>query len=214
MFARPGETVGVLNIGGISNLTLLRADGSQIGFDCGPGNGLIDAWCARHQGSEFDEDGAWAASGRVDRRLLGNMLADPYFAKEPPKSTGRDLFNMAWLEGHLGAEYSRDAADVQATLAELTAAAIARDVQRHEPRLKQLIVCGGGALNAHLMDRLRALLASTQVIASTEAGLPPSQVEAAAFAWLARQCIRREALDLKTTTGAKGARILGAIYPR
>lgn len=214
MFARAGETVGVLNIGGISNLTLLRADGTQIGFDCGPGNGLMDAWCARHQGSEFDEDGAWAASGRVDRRLLGNMLADPYFAKEPPKSTGRDLFNMPWLEGYLGSDYSRDAADVQATLAELTATAIARDVQRHEPNLKQLIVCGGGALNAYLMARLRELLAATQVIASTEAGLPPLQVEAAAFGWLARQCMRREALDLKTTTGAKGARILGAIYPR
>lgn len=214
VFGRAGEAVGVLNVGGISNLTLLRADGTQLGFDCGPGNGLMDAWCARHQGHEFDEDGAWAASGRVDRRLLGMMLADPYFAKEPPKSTGRDLFNLQWLDQHLGLAHSRDPADVQATLAELTAAAIARDVHRHAPALKRLIVCGGGALNMHLMERLRAALASTQVVPSTEAGLPPLQVEAAAFAWLARQCLRREALDLKTTTGARGARILGAIYPR
>jgi anhydro-N-acetylmuramic acid kinase len=214
MFARPGETVGVLNIGGISNLTLLRADGSQLGFDCGPGNALMDAWCARHQGDDFDEGGAWAASGRVDRRLLGVMLADPYFARQPPKSTGRDLFNMAWLEQQLGPTYERDAADVQATLAELTATAVAREVDRHEPKLKQLIVCGGGALNAHLMTRLRELLPRAHVVPSTDAGLPPLQVEAAAFAWLARQCMRREALDLKSTTGAKGARILGAIYPR
>jgi anhydro-N-acetylmuramic acid kinase len=150
----------------------------------------------------------------VDRRLLGVMLADPYFARQPPKSTGRDLFNMAWLEQQLGPTYERDAADVQATLAELTATAVAREVDRHEPKLKQLIVCGGGALNAHLMTRLRELLPRAHVVPSTDAGLPPLQVEAAAFAWLARQCMRREALDLKSTTGAKGARILGAIYPR
>jgi anhydro-N-acetylmuramic acid kinase len=206
--------VGVLNIGGISNLTLLKADGTQVGFDCGPGNALMDAWCHRHQGTAFDEQGAWAATGRVDRRLLGTMLADPYFAKAPPKSTGRDLFNMPWLEQRLGPGYTREPVDVQATLAELTASAIARDVERHEPRLKQLIVCGGGALNAFLMSRLRELLPHAKVVASGEAGLPPLQVEAAAFAWLARQCMRREALDLKTTTGARGARVLGTVYPR
>jgi anhydro-N-acetylmuramic acid kinase len=214
MFARAGETVGVLNIGGISNLTLLKADGTQLGFDCGPGNGLMDAWCLRHQGEDFDANGAWAASGRVDRKLLGVMLTEPFFAKPPPKSTGRDLFNMAWLEQHLGESYARPPADAQATLAELTASAIAKDVDRHAAQLKQLIVCGGGALNTHLMDRLRALVPRTQIIASGEAGLPPMQVEAAAFAWLARQCMRREALDLKSTTGARGARVLGAIYPR
>jgi anhydro-N-acetylmuramic acid kinase len=214
MFARAGETVGVLNIGGISNLTLLKADGTQLGFDCGPGNALMDAWCERHQGAAFDEEGAWAAEGRVDRRLLGEMLADAYFAKAPPKSTGRDLFNVRWLERQLGPAYTRDAADVQATLAELTAMVIARDVERLEPALGELIVCGGGALNRHLMNRLQALLPKTKVVASSDAGLPPQQVEAAAFAWLARQCVRREALDLKTTTGARGARVLGALYPR
>jgi anhydro-N-acetylmuramic acid kinase len=214
MFARPGETVGVVNIGGISNLTLLRADGTQLGFDCGPGNGLMDAWCLRHQGTTFDDQGAWASSGTVVALLLQAMLADPYFAKAPPKSTGRDLFNPQWLDGHLAAFASERAADIQSTLAELTAVAIVNDVNRHEPRLKRLIVCGGGALNAHLMTRLRALRPRTQVIGSEDAGLPPLQVEATAFAWLARQCVRREPLGLQSTTGAQGARVLGGIYPR
>lgn len=211
MFARDGETVGVLNIGGISNLSLLRADGTQLGFDCGPGNALMDAWCAQHTGEAFDEDGVWAASGRVDQNLLRAMLSEPYFAKAPPKSTGRDLFNAPWLNKHLA---SQAAVDVQATLAELTATAIARDVKRHQPELPRLIVCGGGALNKHLMSRLRAQLPATSVISSSEAGLPPMQVEAAAFAWLARQCVRRQPLPLESTTGARGARVLGGIYPR
>lgn len=214
MFARPGETVGVLNVGGIANLTLLRADGTQLGFDCGPGNGLMDAWCLRHRGTAFDEDGAWAASGTVVEPLLQAMLAQPYFAKAPPKSTGRDLFNARWLHEQLAPFGAEKPVDVQATLAELTAAACARDVQRHEPRLKRLIVCGGGAHNTHLMNRLRARLPGASAVSSAEAGLPPLQVEAAAFAWLARQCVRRVPLELQSTTGARGARVLGAIYPR
>lgn len=214
VFARSGETVGVVNIGGISNLTVLRAGGTQLGFDCGPGNGLMDAWCLRHQGRTFDDQGAWAAGGRVVAPLLEAMLADPYFAKAPPKSTGRDLFNAQWLDRHVAPFAGEAAGDVQSTLAELTATAIANDVIRHEPHLRRLIVCGGGALNAHLMGRLRALVPHAQVIASDEAGLPPLQVEAAAFAWLARQCVRSEPLQLQSTTGAQGARVLGAIYPR
>jgi anhydro-N-acetylmuramic acid kinase len=213
LFGRPGETVGVVNIGGISNLSLLRADDSQLGFDCGPGNGLMDAWCVQHQGTAFDEHGAWAASGQVIPSLLQAMLLDPYFVKAPPKSTGRDLFNPAWLKQHVAAFASRPA-DIQATLTELTATAIANDVRRHEPQLKTLIVCGGGALNTHLMNRMRALLPHTHVVASDEAGLPPLQVEGSAFAWLARQCVRREPLQLQSTTGAQGARVLGAVYPR
>jgi anhydro-N-acetylmuramic acid kinase len=208
MFARDGETIGVLNIGGISNLTVLNADGTQLGFDCGPGNGLMDAWVAQHKGTAFDDGGQWAASGRVDSPLLGRMLADAYFAKAPPKSTGRDLFNAQWLGAHLAS--SLKAEDVQATLAELTATAIANDAKRYP--LARLIVCGGGALNAHLMTRLRALLPGVQVITSDAAGLPPLQVEATAFAWLARKCVLREKLELQSTTGAKGARVLGAIY--
>lgn len=213
VFAQPGETVGVLNIGGISNLTLLRADGSTQGFDCGPGNALMDAWCLQHTGQPYDAEGRWAASGRVLPDLLASLLAEPYFAQQPPKSTGRDLFNRPWLDTHLRAFAAASTADVQATLTELTARACAGDAQRQAPGLKKLIVCGGGALNADLMRRLQALLPGARVVSSAEEGLPPLQVEAAAFAWLAMKCLRGEKLDLEKTTGARGARILGGIYP-
>jgi anhydro-N-acetylmuramic acid kinase len=213
MFGRAGETVGVLNIGGISNLTLLRADGSMLGFDCGPGNGLMDAWCERHTGRPYDDRGAWAAGASPDPALLAALLAEPFFAKAPPKSTGRDLFNEPWLAQRLAGFAALPAQQVQATLAELTARCCADDVQRHEPGLRTLVVCGGGALNTHLMGRLQALLPQARVLASDEAGLPPLQVEAAAFAWLARQCVRREPLPLTSTTGARGARVLGAVWP-
>jgi anhydro-N-acetylmuramic acid kinase len=213
VFGRRGQTVGVLNVGGISNLTLLRADDSMLGFDCGPGNSLMDAWCAQHLGEAYDADGAWAASGEPIPELLAGLLAEPYFGRTPPKSTGRDLFNMPWLAGHLRSFPGAKPQDVQATLAELAARACAADVLRHEPSLPRLIVCGGGALNGHLMRRLRAMLPAAEVTPSTEAGLPPLQVEAAAFAWLARKTVRREKLALESTTGARGARVLGCIYP-
>jgi anhydro-N-acetylmuramic acid kinase len=213
MFGRTGESVGVLNIGGISNLTLLRTDGSMTGFDCGPGNSLMDTWCASHKGQDFDAGGAWAASGQVIVPLLQSLMAEPFFAKAPPKSTGRDLFSAAWLQAHLRAFAKADAADVQATLAELTARVCSADMLRHEPGLRRLIVCGGGALNTHVMARLQYLLPGVHVAPSTEFGLPPLQVEATAFAWLARKAVRREKLELKSTTGASGARVLGCVYP-
>jgi anhydro-N-acetylmuramic acid kinase len=213
VFAQRGETVGVLNIGGISNLTLLRADGSMQGFDCGPGNALMDAWCLQHTGKAFDEDGRWAAGGHVLADLLAGLLAEPYFAQSPPKSTGRDLFNRPWLDARLQGFGGAAPADVQATLTELTARACAGDVQRHAPGLKKLIACGGGALNGRLMGRLQALLPQARVVSSAAEGLPPLQVEAAAFAWLAMKCVRGEKLDLQSTTGARGARVLGGIYP-
>jgi anhydro-N-acetylmuramic acid kinase len=213
MFGRAGEVVGVLNLGGISNLTLLRADGSQLGFDCGPGNSLMDHWTQQHQGLPFDAKGQWAAAGQVDSALLQDLLAEPYFAAAPPKSTGRDLFHPAWLAGKLAAHRQLSAQDVQATLAELTARACADDVRRHQAGLPRLVVCGGGALNDHLLARLAALLPATKVLSSAEAGLPPLQVEAAAFAWLARQCVLRQPLALESTTGARGARVLGAVWP-
>lgn len=213
LFARPGEAVGVLNVGGISNLTLLRADGSMIGFDCGPGNALMDGWCQQHLAQDFDDQGRWAATGKVAPGLLAAMRSDPYFTRVPPKSTGRDLFNRRWLDRHLEGFPSLSPQDVQASLAELTAGACAADAFRYEPGLSRLIVCGGGALNLHLMARLQALLPAASVASSAQSGLPPLQVEATAFAWLAGKAVRREPLELQSTTGARGARVLGCIYP-
>jgi anhydro-N-acetylmuramic acid kinase len=213
MFGRPGETVGVLNIGGISNLTLLRADASMLGFDCGPGNALMDSWCSQHTGHPYDDQGAWAAAGRPLPDLLAVLSGDPFFRQPPPKSTGRDLFSHAWLQDHLRTFGRADPVDVQATLAELTATVGSAEVLRHQPDLSQLIVCGGGALNGHLMARLAALLPGARVCSSADWGLPPLQVEATAFAWLARKAARREPLALQSITGARGARVLGCIYP-
>jgi anhydro-N-acetylmuramic acid kinase len=212
LFARKDQAVGVLNIGGISNITLLRADGSLLGFDCGPGNALMDGWCRQHTGTDYDSEGSWAAGGKVLPGLLQRLLAEPYFARMAPKSTGRDLFNRPWLDAGLAAFATADPRDVQATLAELTASVCATDVLRQQPIPERLIVCGGGALNTHLMQRLASLLPGVTVESSALSGLPPLQVEATAFAWLARKTVRGEKLELKSTTGAKGARMLGCLY--
>ena len=214
MFGRPDETIGVLNLGGIGNLTTLRADGSTIGFDSGPGNALMDHWCRLHTGQPYDADGAWAASGQVIDALLAGMRAEPYFALPPPKSTGRDLFNAAWLQAQLArcAPVPRPV-DVQATLAELSAAACAADVLAHAAGAHELLVCGGGAFNAELMRRLAAQLPGIDVLPTSARGLPADQVEGCAFAWLARAFMRREPANLPSVTGAVGPRVLGALYP-
>lgn len=214
VFGRAGETVAVLNIGGMSNLTALHADVRTIGFDCGPGNALMDLWCRRHLGKAYDADGDWAASGRVDAALLARFQAEPYFAAAPPKSTGRDRFHADWLGGHLAALPQPAApADVQASLLELTAWACASDVQRCAPAAERVLVCGGGARNAQLMRRLQALLPGRHVGPTDGAGLPANQVEAVAFAWLARACVLRQPGNLASVTGAQGPRVLGAVYP-
>lgn len=210
-FGKIGETVAVLNIGGISNLTVLNDD--VLGFDCGPGNALMDSWCRQHTEHPFDAAGQWAAGGSVHAGLLGRMLQDAYFAKAPPKSTGRDQFNAVWLSGQLAPFPRLSPVDVQATLTELTAASCAACVTRYAGDSKNLLVCGGGSLNTYLMQRLQAHLPACKVQSTSGAGLPPMQVEAAAFAWLARQTILGRTASLKSVTGALGARILGAIYP-
>jgi anhydro-N-acetylmuramic acid kinase len=212
VFARPGETVGVLNIGGISNLSILRDDVVR-GFDCGPGNALLDHWCRQHTGRPYDAAGRWAAGGQAHEALLQRLLEEPYFQQPPPKSTGRDLFHADWLAHHLAAHPTVAAVDVQATLTELTARVCATDLRHHGPGCGRLIVCGGGALNDELMRRLQANLPGVTVASSAAAGLPPLQVEAAAFAWLARKAVHHETGSLKSVTGARGARVLGAIYP-
>lgn len=215
LFAQDDEAVAVLNIGGISNLSLLpprRTGGAILGFDCGPGNALMDHWCERHTGQAFDAGGHWAASGQVLPDLLARLLAEPFLAKVPPKSTGRDLFNPGWLADRL-VDLQAAPVDVQATLTEFTAAACAADLRRHGATSRALIVCGGGALNTHLMARLAAALPGVAVMSSAARGLPPQQVEAAAFAWLARATLRREPGNLASVTGARGGRVLGATYP-
>ena len=215
-FARASTTVAVLNLGGIANVTVLGGTGETTGFDCGPANALLDLWCERTTGRAYDADGALAASGNVDARLLAAMRAEPYFALSPPKSTGRDLFNVEWLDAHLAAAQSasrlRDQ-DVQATLAELTAQVCADACRDHAAVAEELIVCGGGAFNGDLMARLRRLLAPMPVVASDERGLAPDHVEATAFAWLAHAFVQRLPGNVAAVTGAAGPRVLGALYP-
>jgi anhydro-N-acetylmuramic acid kinase len=213
-FGVAGEARAVLNLGGIANLTLLGADSSVKGFDTGPANALLDHWCARHRGSPFDEEGRWAASGTVMDPLLTMMLADPYFHRLPPKSTGRDLFNAAWLERHLAAFPAANPTDVQATLAELSVRTVADALRRELPGVRRLLVCGGGALNLHLMNHLAGLLPGVGVESTAVHGIDPTLVEAMAFAWLARAFVERQPGNRTDVTGAAGPRILGALYPK
>lgn len=213
-FGRPDRVLAVLNIGGISNITVLDpAAPALCGFDCGPGNALMDAWCLAHTGQAFDDAGRWAAQGTVHATLLDRLLNEPFFAKAPPKSTGRDLFNGPWLSNHLEGLSDIAPQDVQTTLTELTALACARSVRASCPGCSALVVCGGGALNDYLMARLQTALPDCQVASSDAFGLPPLQVEATAFAWLARQAVLRQTASVAGVTGAKGARVLGGIYP-
>jgi anhydro-N-acetylmuramic acid kinase len=209
-FAEAGAEVAVLNLGGIANLTLLPASGDVRGFDCGPGNALMDHWCQQHLGSTFDEGGRWAAGGQVNADLLATLLADPFFDRLPPKSTGRELFNAQWIGTRLLPLPPRD---VMATLAELTARAAVDAIERHAPTTAVLRVCGGGAFNTHVLRRLAALRPQMQVTTTADAGVPPDQVEALAFAWLAWAFGERRAGNLVAVTGARGARVLGALYP-
>jgi anhydro-N-acetylmuramic acid kinase len=212
LFGSRAENRAVANIGGIANLSCLPASGEIGGFDCGPGNCLLDLWAARHLGKDFDEAGAWAAGGTVAAALLERLLAEPFFALAPPKSTGRDLFNQAWLDARGVA--SHDPRSVQATLLELTARTIADACRRHFAGMQRLIVCGGGAKNRALMDRLGALLGPVAAETSAAHGIDPSLVEAAALAWLAKQALDGAPASLPSVTGARGPRILGAIYRR
>ncbi|MGI9324542.1 MAG: anhydro-N-acetylmuramic acid kinase [Pseudomonadales bacterium] len=203
--------VAVLNIGGISNLSLLGDDSSVLGFDCGPGNGLMDAWIARHKQLDFDENGAWASSGQADGVLLEQLLADPYFSQAPPKSTGREYFSLSWLQGFARVAQLQPE-QVQATLAELTARSVGQSIADYGDSPAQLFVCGGGRLNRHLLRRLRALC-PMPVHSTEDVGINGDSLEAAAFAWLAHRTIEGLAGSAPSVTGAKGSRVLGAIFP-
>lgn len=212
VFGSPVSRRAIVNIGGIANITVLEPAGAAavLGYDTGPGNTLMDAWCEAHLGEPFDKDGQWAASGQVDESLLGRLLAEPYFALDAPKSTGRDLFNVGWLQRQGVAGLTP--ADVQATLLALSAATIAHACQVH--RVREVFVCGGGAANPQLMQRMQAGLPGVRVGSTGELGLQPQAVEATAFAWLARQRVMREPGNLQAVTGASGFRILGALHAR
>ena len=184
-----------------------------LGFDCGPGNALMDAWCLQHTGQPFDAAGAWAAGGKCIPTLLASLLNEPYFSAPPPKSTGRDLFSLVWLADKLHPYALYPPQDIQNTLAEFTASTCIAAINAYLKSSNELIVCGGGAFNNYLMQRLQAGLPSLHVCTSDAYDLPPQQVEAAAFAWLARQAIHRKTGNVGSVTGAAGARILGAIYP-
>ena len=201
----------IVNIGGIGNLTNLPPDGNTTGFDCGPGNLLMDVWCMRHIGKPYDENGAWAASGKVLSDLLKRMLGEPFFALPPPKSSGRDLFDMAWLHSKLQGD--EPAADVQATLLELTCHSIAQAIRRHCAGATEIYLCGGGAHNSTLRQRLAALLPSSSVQTTDALGIDSDYLEATAFAWLAQQALHGNPANLPAVTGARHPCILGATYP-
>lgn len=209
-----GETVVVLNVGGISNASILSDDGAVLGFDCGPGNVLLDLWCQRHTGQPFDAGGVWGASGQVIPALLQSLLSEPWLALPAPKSTGRDLFHATWLEQHLAAFAKAQAQDVQRTLVEFTARCCADLVKRYtnNSNVTHWLVCGGGAFNQSLMAALQSH--ESCPVQSTDAqGLPAMQVEAAAFAWLAHAHVHRIPGNLSAVTGSAGPRVLGCLYP-
>ncbi|MDN5836229.1 MAG: anhydro-N-acetylmuramic acid kinase [Nitrosospira sp.] len=201
----------IVNIGGICNLTSLAPDSEVAGFDCGPGNMMMDAWCLRHTGNAYDKNGAWAESGKVDPALLEKLLALQFFSLPPAKSAGRELFNLPWLESCLSGD--EKPADVQSTLLQLTVAAIAESVVSYFPGAAEIYLCGGGARNSALVARLRTALPDKTVELTDRLGIDADWLEAFAFAWLARQVISGLPGSLPAVTGARGARLLGAIYP-
>ncbi len=211
LFGGTGTPRAILNIGGIANVTLLGATGKAVtGFDTGPGNTLLDRWVQLRRNETFDRDGAWAAKGLVVDELLEKLLAYSYFERPPPKSTGLEEFNLAWLTIHDALGHG--AADVQATLSELTARTIANDVVKYAPATEEVFVCGGGAHNADLLARLARNLPEVRIDTTASAGLHPDWVEAAAFAWLAMRTMNNETGNLPSVTGASRKVILGEIH--
>ncbi|MBW8329564.1 MAG: anhydro-N-acetylmuramic acid kinase [Thiobacillus sp.] len=210
----PGIHRVIANIGGIANVTDLPLDGTVHGWDTGPGNMLLDAWIKQHHGAHYDRDGTWAGSGAVHAGLLEALMKHAYLKQPPPKSAGREQFNLDWLDATLGSlNETIDPADVQATLLEFTVQSLCDAVNHECKGAQELYVCGGGAHNSALMQRIRAHLPNVRVATTTQLGIDPDWVEALAFAWLARQTLHHAPGNLPAVTGARGERILGAIYP-
>ena len=212
-FRDAGEDRAVLNLGGIANLTVLPADTRApiTGFDTGPANVLLDAWIGRHRGSRYDADGAWAASGQIIPSLLNAFMAEPFLRETPPKSTGRELFNTGWLDAQLR-HMSHAAEDIQATLSAFTAQSVASALQSWAPDTRRLLVCGGGAHNGHLQNRLGKLLPEVAIESTAAYGIDPDWIEAAAFAWMAKETLAGRFSNPPSVTGARNATVLGGIY--
>ncbi|MDH5408025.1 MAG: anhydro-N-acetylmuramic acid kinase [Gammaproteobacteria bacterium] len=202
----------IINLGGIANITVLPADTSKpvTGFDTGPANGLMDTWISKHTASSFDQDGQWAASGKVQNELLTQMLADNYFDLPAPKSTGKEYFNASWLERYDLTQFKPE--DVQSTLCELTVESVYQAIQSHSQDAEEIFLCGGGAHNSELCQRLQKRFSPISVSSTTEAGIDPDWVEAMCFAWLARQTMQQLPGNLPSVTGANREVILGGIY--
>lgn len=217
VFSNARETRVLANIGGIANISVLRPGVDVTGFDTGPGNVLLDLWCGEQLGKPYDANGAWAASGTVLPQLLDALLDEPYLRLPPPKSTGRDLFHADWLRQKLAAYSGHTAVDIQATLSAYTAATLAEAIRAHAPDAATVFICGGGAYNDQLLVDLDRALKQRDIqpaVKTTEVlGVPPQQVEALAFAWLAQRHVLRQPANLPSVTGARGPRILGALYP-
>ena len=205
------EDRALLNLGGIANFTLLPAVGDVRGFDTGPANALMDAWCERHRGQPFDAGGAFAAQGEIDPALLSRLLDDPWFALAPPKSTGREQFHLDWVQSRLSGDESAE--DVQATLLELSATTVIDALRTQQPNTRRLLACGGGVRNTRLLARIAAQLPGVVVESTAAHGLDPDFVEAMAFAWLARQTLAGLPGNVPSVTGARGPRVLGVVYP-
>lgn len=211
-FASGNENRAIVNIGGIANITFLSKNGEVIGFDTGPGNILIDHWATLKIGKAYDANGDWASTGTVDQQLLDSMLTDPFFALPPPKSTGRDLFNEAWLNQHLqNTDYRAE--DIARTLVELTSESIFHAMTRYCTDVNEVYLCGGGTHNKLLLLTLQSKLTNINLSTTDALGVNVDWVEAAAFAWLAKQTLSNQPSNLPSVTGASGLRILGAIFP-
>lgn len=212
VFSAADEDRWVLNLGGIANLTYLPRAGEAAGFDTGPASTLMDAWIRHHRNQAMDAGGGWARSGHVDPELLNALLSDGYFARTGPRSTGREYFNLAWLERHLNG--NELAEDVQATLLELTARSVADAARAHSATATRMLVCGGGVHNTALLERLKDLLGPMRVGSTAELGVDPNYVEATAFAWLAAQTLAQRPGNLPSATGARHPAVLGGVYFR
>ncbi|MFT5594418.1 MAG: anhydro-N-acetylmuramic acid kinase [Oceanicoccus sp.] len=211
VFQQADKDTVVVNVGGMANISFLPIHGDVGGFDTGPGNILMDAWCIKHKKGPYDSNGQWAQSGKVNTVLLAQLLDDPYFKMQAPKSTGREHFNLQWLTQFPILDIP--AQDVQATLLHLTSSSICQEIKRLTPSA-DVIICGGGAFNGQLLKALSHDLGSSfHICRSVKLGIDPQWVEAMAFAWLGQQNILRFAGNVAGVTGAKGPRILGALYP-